>query len=112
MLVISYIIWYDFNLQFFITATATSYATLNLKSYVNGINYLQMTWQLVDIITDSYLVIVTPTPADGLRERRTQLPAITLGLGDNVKYNVTIFPGTDSNNINKKFIIGTLLLIF
>ncbi len=96
----------------FIVVTATSYATLNLKSYVNGINYLLMTWQLVDIMTDSYLVIVTPTPADGLRERRTQLPAITLGLHVNVKYNITIFPGTGSNNINKKFIIGTLLLIF
>ncbi len=51
-----------------------------------------MTWELVDIITDVYMVMLTPTPANGNRERMTQLSAITLGVYDNVAYNVTISP--------------------
>jgi len=71
-----------------------------------------MTWELADISTDDYWVMVSPTPADGYNERRTHLPAITLGLYDNVEYKVTISPGANSLNINKKFIIGILLCIF
>ena len=72
-------------------------------------NYFLMTWELVDIITDLYMVMITPTPANGYGERITQLSAITLGLYDNVAYNVTISPGTHSDNIDKQFTIGNLL---
>ena len=72
-------------------------------------NYFLMTWELVDIITDLYMVMITPTPANGYRERITQLSPITLSLYDNVTYNVTISPGTHSVNIDKQFTMGNLL---
>ncbi len=53
--------------------------------------------------------MITPTPANSYRERITQLTAITLGLYDNVAYNVTISPRTYSDNIDKQFTIGNLL---
>ena len=65
-----------------------------------------MTWESVDIIADSYSVMVTPTPADDHSERTTQLPVTTLGLYENVEYKVTISPGTYSIGLNKTFTIG------
>ncbi len=65
-----------------------------------------MTWELGDIIADSYSVMVTPAPADDRSERTTQLPATTLGLYENVEYKVTISPGTYSIGFNKTFTIG------
>ncbi len=89
--------------------STTSYVILTPRMYINGMNYFLMAWELVDIITDVYMVMLTPTPANGNRERMTQLSAITLGVYDNVAYNVTISPGTHSVNIDKQFTIGNLL---
>ncbi len=72
-------------------------------------NNFLMTWELADIISDVYIVMITPTPANSYRERITQLTAITLGFYDNVEYNVTISPTTHSDNIDKQFTIGNLL---
>ncbi len=89
--------------------STTSYVTLTPRMYINGTNHFLMTWELVDIITDLYMVMITPTPANGYGERITQLSAITLGLYDNVAYKVIISPRTHSVNIDKQFTIGNLL---
>ncbi len=89
--------------------STTSYVTLTPRIYINGMNYFLVTWKLADIISDVYMVMITPTPANGYREKITQLSPITLGLYDNVAYNVTISPGTHSVNIHKQFTIGKLL---
>ncbi len=74
---------------------------------MNGINKFVMTWELIDVKSDSYMVSITPTPADGLSERSTKVPATYFTLYDNVEYNVTISLGNnDSFNFSKTFRIG------
>ncbi len=90
--------------------STTSYVTLIPRMYINDMNYFLMKWELADIISDVYIIVmITPTPANGYREKITQLTAITLGLHDNVAYNVTISSPTHSDNIDKQFTIGNLL---
>ncbi len=86
-------------------ASTFSYATL-----VQGINYFVMTWELVDVKSDSYFVSISPTPPDGRSERSTHVPSTYLSLHDNVEYNVTISLGNISY-ISRSFKIGTKFVI-
>ena len=91
-------------------ASTISYATLVLSRRLNDINYFVMTWELVDVKSDSYFVSISPTPADGLSERSTHVPSTYLSLHDNVEYNVTISLGNISY-ISRSFKIGTKFVI-